>query len=458
MQRYIARLALALPLAAAGHAAAQPAETPAPADPAAPAPPEAPVPSPETAAPPPAAPETAAPPPPAAPDAVNEPVKPSVNAGTTAVEAIDEGEQRKGAESPASEGAIPATSLAGFDVTISGYVRAQYTRIDDDPNLDFVGRNDGFSISNARLIVDAKREDVSARISLEGAIDRRDRLNTSAGDVETTLADAWVGYGPFKWLKLRAGRFKPAFDAEELQSTGNLLFIDRAVESRGVEGVEGNNVEGLSLDRQVGVQLSSDPLMLGGSPFGIGYFLSATNGVDADDPVNDNDAVQFTGRLELYWDKIVTLGGAVFLNEQSPFENAEQQSGRSRFDIDQTGIAADLSFDAFGAILFAQYMRVASEFADVPGQPERVQQGYHVQVGYRAPFGLIPAYRYAFYDPFDFDAVSVDLFELQYHTLGLTWLVPDKPLKLQVNYTITVEKEGPELENDRLDALVQASF
>ena len=53
---------------------------------------------------------------------------------------------------------------------------------------------------------------------------------------------------------LMIGQFKPAYDAEELQSTADMLFIDRAVESRGIRGVEGFNINGLSLTRQVGVQ------------------------------------------------------------------------------------------------------------------------------------------------------------------------------------------------------------
>lgn len=366
---------------------------------------------------------------------------------------------------PKQDLAEPDAAIGGFAIDLSGYLRAQYTFVqDDERRTDFVGRNDGFSIANARFIIDAARDDVRARLSFDGAVDRRDERNTAKGEVRAALKDAYVAWEPFGWLNVRAGQFKPPFDAEELQSTADLLFIDRAVESRGVHGVEGFNVDGLSLERQAGVMLYSAPLMLEDLPLGAAYYLSASNGSGANRPLNDNDALALTGRLEVFVGDWVTVGGGVF------YDQATTGDPPDLLDEDRLGIAADIGVEVHDLLLFAQFMQVRTEFPDVPAQPDRVARGYHAEIGYRLPWGLIPAYRYAFYDPTtDFEAddpavqARLETDELTYHTFGLTWLPPGVPLKLQVNYTLTLEDEPFEtddndLDNDRVDALVQATF
>ena len=146
--------------------------------------------------------------------------------------------------SPPSEGAL----------TLSGYLRARYGQVfEGDDGPAFVGVNDGFSLENARFIVDHQTGRLAARISFDGAVDRRAASNTSVGRVDVGLKDAYLNYEFADAVAFQVGQFKPPFDAEELQSTTQMLFIDRAVASRGVRGVEGYNAGGLSLDRQAGV-------------------------------------------------------------------------------------------------------------------------------------------------------------------------------------------------------------
>ena len=58
-----------------------------------------------------------------------------------------------------------------------------------------------------------------------------------------------------------------------------MLFIDRAVESRGIRGVEGFNMNGLSLTRQVGIQSYGQYPIAG--EWQVAYSLSVTNGSNA---------------------------------------------------------------------------------------------------------------------------------------------------------------------------------
>ena len=124
--------------------------------------------------------------------------------------------------------------------------------LEGDDGPDFVGINDGFFLDNARLIVNARKGALDAVVSIDGAVDRRAAANTAQGQVDVGLKDAWVGYTVADALKIQAGKYKPPFDAEELQSTRSMFFIERAVESRGVRGVEGYNVEGL-IPRRAGL-------------------------------------------------------------------------------------------------------------------------------------------------------------------------------------------------------------
>ena len=60
-------------------------------------------------------------------------------------------------------------------IEVSGFVRARHVSIyeaEDGP--DFIGQNDGFFLENARLVTDVKKRAMFARISIDGAVDRRD--------------------------------------------------------------------------------------------------------------------------------------------------------------------------------------------------------------------------------------------------------------------------------------------
>ncbi|MBV72334.1 MAG: hypothetical protein CMH52_13500 [Myxococcales bacterium] len=347
-------------------------------------------------------------------------------------------------------------------IEISGFVRARYVSIlEGADGPDFVGENDGFGLENARLVADIKKRAMFARISIDGAVDRREANNTAVGQVDVGLRDAWIGYETEAGFGLLVGQFKPPFDAEELQSTADMIFIDRAVESRGVRGVEGFNTNGLSLQRQAGIQTYGRYQF--DDAWRIEYALSVTNGSGANRPLNDNESLAYIGRVSLHQGPYLTLGGGAYHNRVTNGVPPDLLSE------DEFGWVVDLKYQRpigpVRILLSGQYMSQSTDSIDVPDEPTITARGYHGAAGVALPMGLILAYRYAYLDPtaefesedpaatavLDNDAVTL-------HTAALSYGFKDIPVQLQMNYTLLAEQDGRTIDNDRLDLLVQAIF
>ncbi len=362
----------------------------------------------------------------------------------------------------AVEGALaePAEGEVQFDLTLSGYLRTSYTQIDDkEDQTSFVGLNDGFGQANARFIVDGVYDTAKFRLSFDGAVDRRDAGNTASGDVQTELKDAYFTWAPKRWLRVHTGQFKPPFDAEEDLSTRELMFVSRSVASRGVKGVEGLNLDGLSVDRQVGVMIDSDKILMDGPGIGFGYALAVTNGNGANRPLNDNDSPAFFGRLELHWKEHVTVGFAAYYNELTA------GAAPDLIDEQELGLTADLSIDFHGVFAGVGFTQINSTFPDVDAEADRSSQGLQAYLGYRASYGFGYAVRWSTLDPSsDFSAeeptakAAFEVDDVAYITPSLTWDVPKLPIRLQANYTITMEDDARALDNNKLELLGQLSF
>jgi hypothetical protein len=369
----------------------------------------------------------------------------------------------------------PYLTTRDFEVNLTGYTQMRYQRIEDDPKVaGFIGRNDGFGLSNARLNLEVKKEALSTFFSIEGARDRRQPNNRAEGDVRTLMLDAYFTYEFSPMLSVQFGRFKPAYDANELESTAGLLFADRALESRGVLGVEGLNIAGLSLPRQQGAQLNGVIVFDQKKNTRLKYFLSFVNGNVAEQPLNDNDQLAIVGRIELNLrvNRKVSMkfGGGAYLNEITEGEMPDLISE------ERVGYTADAALKLYGLRLRGQWMRQDSTFVDVPQEPSRVAEGYHAIVGFDlgqlspALKGVMPAYRLATYDPTkeaESDnqtlAAGLDADTVTHHSVGINLFMNKmkaikEPLKLQINYTIAQEEEARLANNDRFDILLQMSF
>ncbi|MEE2755205.1 MAG: porin [Myxococcota bacterium] len=347
-------------------------------------------------------------------------------------------------------------------IEISGFVRARYVSIfESSDGPDFVGENDGFFLENARLVADVKKRSMFARISIDGSVDRRDANNTAVGQVDVGMRDAWVGYETKAGFGILVGQFKPPFDAEELQSTADMVFIDRSVESRGVRGVEGFNTSGLSLPRQAGVQTYGRVHF--DDQWRLDYALSVTNGSRANQPVNDNETLAYIGRISLHQGPYMTIGCGAYQNRVTNGVPPDLLSE------DLFGWVVDLKYQRpvgpVRLLLSGQYMSQSTDALDVPDEPTMTARGYHGAAGVELPMGVILAYRYAYVDPtaefesedpaatavLDNDAVTL-------HTAALSYGFKDIPVQLQMNYTLFAEQDGRTIDNDRLDLLVQAIF
>jgi len=349
---------------------------------------------------------------------------------------------------------------ADAGVAVSGYVRARYGAVlDGEGNPDFVGLNDGFFLDNARLTVDAERGRARLRVAIDGAVDRRVARNTARGQVDVGLKDAHIAYALTDGIDFVIGQFKPPFDAEEQQATLDMTFVSRAVESRGVHGTEGYNLDGLSLDRQAGVMVRGETSA--GDALDLRWALAATNGSGANRPTNDNDRLAYTGRLGVEVSGFA-LGGAVNFNEftnGTPPDLLVDQMLSIAADLAASRVVAGVKID-----FAAQFIRRETSSKDVPQEPKTVAQGYHASLGLGLGSTYL-AYRFATLDPtasFDTeDAVTqgtLDADAVTYHTIGLNFLPEGAPCGLKINYTITGEQAPRELSNDRLDVLVQAAF
>jgi hypothetical protein len=350
----------------------------------------------------------------------------------------------------------------GWDIGTFGFIRVSYENVQDDPNTQYVGRNDGFVVQHARVGFEGSNDEsgLNWRISLEGASDLRNRLNTPSAEIDVRLRDAFMRWDPVSFIGIQAGQMKAPFSQEELRGTPDLLFSNRAV---GVEGVlpgRGQQTPGIEIDRQVGVMISpDDPIEFGNSGFGVAYYLMVANGNGANQTLNDNDSLGFVGRLEFVWDDILLFGGAASYNPRT------EGNLPNLYEENDLAIAGDLLFTFKGIELFGQYIQSTTSYPTVSAEDRR-QTAWHAQAGYRinaGPISITPGYRYATFDPFANDAEgnpTLENLELQYHTMGLRFFHPNPRLGLSAyaNYTITVENETRQLDNNRFEALLQLIF
>ena len=98
------------------------------------------------------------------------------------------------------------------------------------------------------------------------------------------------------------------------------------------------------------------------------------------------------------------------------------------------------------------------------GNPFTTANALQVQAGYLIPVvNLQPVYRFASFDPTaDYNIDSAGDFReadsLVQHTIGLNYIAPDYPVTVMFDYTVTQEQAGRELDNNRLEVLVQLTW
>ena len=345
---------------------------------------------------------------------------------------------------------------------IGGYIRAGYTYIEADPDHELFGRNDGFRLADARLVM---RGELDYGLGFIMSLDAGSRLVRTSPDspveeLAVRMTDTYAYYAPFDFLEFNLGQFKAPFDVEDLISTSNLLFINRSVANRGVQDVEGFNVQGMSQSRQIGLQARGQyPILDDEDGPMVSYAAAVANGNGPNRSMNENDRLAYYGRLSFHWGDMIAIGGGAFINDRT-FGDPPNQVDRETW-----GWTADVQASLYGASLLANVVSETREVPELEQDPETTGLGYQLQLAYEEPyFGFQPAYRFAYYDPTSDHGGEGpdDFFEeqaLTYHTIGLNYNAPYYPLRLMANYTITVEEsDARSLDNDRIDLMVQLQW
>lgn len=331
---------------------------------------------------------------------------------------------------------------------IGGYLRAGYTNVQNDISGNY-GQNDGFELDAARLSINGYFKDSAGfAFQIDGAVRRQNASNDPNATLSVQTKDAFVWWAPIQYLKISVGQLKAPFDGEALDSTVDVPFVSRSVMSQGVSGVDGPNVVGLSRDREVGATLSTDGIFFDEKKegFGIKYAVGATNGSSSERALNDNDALAFYGRLDFLYGKMVRVGGGATLNDRT-IGVAPNQLDESVF-----GWAADLSVNVS---LVSLSGGVIGETISNSTQNEFSRFGFQGSLAVKEPFfGFQPKFRYAMLD----DSSTREGDALNYMTFGVNY-VPNKfPFRVLLDYTITGEEAPTEIDNNKLEILIEASW
>lgn len=338
-----------------------------------------------------------------------------------------------------------------------GFIRAGYENVQRDDRYDFVGRNSGFLLDAARVGVQGRNTDygLTMRVSAEGATGQATSPNTPIGSLDVRLRDAFLRWDPVPWVGVQAGQFKAPFQDAELRGAQSLMFATRAVGVDGVSVGRGLQQPGIQLARQLGVMLSpGKPFGAGG--FGFAYYAMLMNGNGANQLLDDNGRLGVVGRVEANYEEYVRLGAALFRNDRTV------GAPPNLYFEEDLGLTGDLTVKVAGLEVFAAVSRLRTVFPTV-GVSERIQLAYEGEAAYRfdlpAKIQLAPGYRYAHLHPWQKGGeVGFDSFALDYHTFGVKVGHETLPLVMWINYTLTVEREPRQLDNNRLQIMGQVTF
>ncbi len=352
---------------------------------------------------------------------------------------------------PAAE---PAAQDKGFTWAPFGYLRLMYLASQNDPNVQFVGRDDGFQLQNARVGVHGA---LGTRawfvVSIDGAVDERTQINTPEGKLRVGLRDAYADVGITRVaanpLVVRAGFFQSLVDPESLIPDTARAFVDKPLESRGIRATEGYQTQGLTPGRSIGAALRLDPKLPVTAP-AIGFELAVQNGADEYSSNNDNDKPAASGALLVRLPHDTHLVGAVRYNPRTvgdlPFRQDENDLQASGGLMVTAGPVM-----AGGGIVFVQ-----TSFPTTGG-PDRKAFGGHGQVMVRLGDDAMPiaiGYRFCIFDPSSL--ILTD--RVMEHTAGAVFGVPTYRMRVQLQATHVIEQAGRELSNSRIQLAAEVAL
>lgn len=329
-----------------------------------------------------------------------------------------------------------------------GYLRLQYLMVQNDPNVAFVGRDDGFELQNARLGIRGKLADkLKFVMAIEGAVDERKQVNTPDGKLKVGLKDAYVDAVVSGKVTARAGFFETLVDPN-LDGDTVREFVDKPIESRGMRATEGYQTEGLPPGRSLGAAIRFEPEGEVNAP-AAGFEVAVQNGADEYASNNDNDtpAVSASGIIKLPKGSWVVASGR--FNRRTvgdlPFRQDED-------DI-QGSIGARI---VGGPVAFGAGAVVQRTSFPTTGGPVQNGYGAHAQLSVKIE-GTHPisiGYRFGVLDPSSL--ILTD--RVMEHTAGAVMAVPTYRMRVQLQATHVVEQGARTLSNDRVQLAAEVSL
>lgn len=362
---------------------------------------------------------------------------------------------------PAPDPALPPPSKERFELAVFGFLRLQYKTIQNDPNVEFVGRDDGFELQNARIGVRGTLGTRAALvISIDGAVDERAQINVPEGKLRVGLRDA---YGDFflgkrrdradgrvmSEMLVRAGFFQTW--AEPQSQIPDVLreFIDRPMESRGIRATEGFQTQGLTAGRSLGAALRLQP-QFGYATLNGGFELAVQNGADEFASNNDNDkpAVSASGLIRFAKD-----GHFVLTGRYNP-----RTVGDLPFRQDETDLSATSGFRVpAGPVAIGGGLAFTRTTFGTTGGPAQNAFGAHAQLTFRAGSDDLPltfGYRFGIFDPSSLFVTD----RVMEHTVAGVVGVPRYRMRLQVQLTHVIEQAARALSNSRAQVALELTL
>ncbi|MBX3159408.1 MAG: hypothetical protein KF773_25785 [Deltaproteobacteria bacterium] len=341
-----------------------------------------------------------------------------------------------------------------------GYLRLQYIAVQNDPNVEFIGRDDGFELLNVRVGV---RGTLAGRatymIAFDGAVDERDRVNVPDGKLRVGLRDAFTDVALSKTMVVRAGLFRTSTDTEPLLEI-HRLFVDRGLESRGMRATEGFETRGLTAGRSLGAALRVEPGREAGST--IGFEVAIQNGADELASNNNNDKPAISAALLFRThdgDGLVPNGGGkLHADLQIAGRFNPRTAGDLPFRQDENDLQAivNANIGTGRFVLGAGAVFQRTTFPSVGG-PDSDAFGAHAQamvsIGTaERPFSI--GYRFGILDPSSL--VTTD--RVMEHTAAAVVGVPRLRMRFLLQGTHVIEQVGRELSNDRVQLAAELTL
>jgi hypothetical protein len=369
---------------------------------------------------------------------------PTTTSSTTAGPAVT-----VAAPAPTTDDGTPAK---GFSWGISGDLRVISSVVQNDPNVQFIGRADGFKLQDALLALHGRYgERIAVEFSVDAARDERVRANSPNGELQFGVHDAFADLAlgqRLTGLSLRIGRFKIMADPDHMIATTQRAFVDRSLMSRGVRATEGWETEGLAPGRSNGAAFRMDPgpVTSGVKP---GFELAVQNGADELASANDNDAfaISLAGFLRLPNNGFVLASG-----RWNP-----RTIGDLPLRKDQTDIEAAVSgMYRIGPVEIVGGFMLRNTTFDTTGGPSQTAFGVQAQgmyyLGTELPLAI--GYRFGIMDPSNL--VLTD--RVMEHTGGMMLQLPRLRSRVQLNFTHVAEQAERQLSNDRVEAVYEVAL